>query len=114
MVTDEEKHADGNGRPGSRCVERSSYFRGRDGCNSNRHCRGYCIVAFKTETTETREIDEGRQKESKVVCNLWDRTKKQRGMSEGKEAPRTSVPLVLLFLHLSLVPNLSEVFSLEI
>ncbi|KAK1137203.1 hypothetical protein K0M31_001726 [Melipona bicolor] len=101
VVTDEEKQRVGDGRPGSRCVERSSYFRGRDGYNSDQHCRGYCIVAFTTETTEITEIAKGRQKESRVVRNLWDRTKKQRGMSEGKEAPRTSVPLVLLFLHLT-------------
>ncbi|KOX68127.1 hypothetical protein WN51_08035 [Melipona quadrifasciata] len=90
VVTDEEKQRVGDGRPGSRCVERSSYFRGRDGHNSDQHCRGYCIVAFTTETTEITEIAKGRQKESRVVRNLWDRTKKQRGMSEGKEAPRTS------------------------
>lgn len=52
-------------------------------------------VSSRSGQRQTRitEIAEERGKESEAVGNLWDRTKKQRGMSEGKEAPRTSVPL---------------------
>lgn len=41
-----------------------------------------------------------------VGRSLWERTKRQPGMSEGKEAPRTSVPLVLVFLFDSLFLSL--------
>lgn len=58
---------------------------------------GIVVVAVSSRSghrqTRITEIAEQRGKESEAVGNLWDRTKKQRGMSEGKEAPRTSVPL---------------------
>lgn len=58
---------------------------------------GIVVVAVSSRSGQRRtritEIAEERGKESEAVGNLWDRTKKQRGMSEGKEAPRTSVPL---------------------
>lgn len=48
----------------------------------------------------------GRRGGGEVGRNLWERTRRQPGMSEGKEALRTSVPLVLVFLSDSLFLSL--------
>lgn len=67
-----------------------------------RVCVYVCVYAYDVEGGRGA----GARKEGREVGrNLWERTRRQPGMSEGKEAPRTSVPLVLVFLSDS--PSLS-------